>query len=149
MSPKRQRLIFLLLGMVLLGISATLILSSFKDNLIFFYTVEDLHKREVPDGRNIRIGGLVEEKSLRRDEKTQTVFFVITDTSHTLEVEYKGLLPNLFREGQGVVAEGALKTLADGKRVFIASQILAKHDENYMPKDVADQLKKSGHWKYK
>lgn len=132
--------------MALLGVSASLVLSSFKENLIYFYTLEDLSSHPIPEHKKIRVGGLVQENSIQRNQQHMT--FVITDSRRNLKVEYEGMVPSLFRDGQGVIAEGMLHTSPSGEQFFTASQILAKHDENYMPKEVADQLKKSGHWKY-
>lgn len=142
MSPKRQRLIVLIACILLATAGLTLILRHFSDNLVYFYAPQDLQTRHVEPGTRIRLGGLVEEGSLSKDE-AKRVLFRITDTVGSVEVEYEGLLPNLFREGQGVVAEG--KFTADGR--FRAETILAKHDERYMPPEVAEALKKSGRWK--
>ena len=143
MTPKRKRLYIVLGGMALLGVAAALVLSAFNDNLVFFYSPTDLVEKHVPPERRLRIGGLVEEKSVARLPGSPTVNFRVTDGAHTVAVTYTGQLPDLFREGQGVVAEGAL----DGSGTFRADTVLAKHDETYMPKDVADALKKQGHWK--
>jgi len=119
-----------------------LTLRAFRDNLVFFYSPSDLAARPVESGRLIRIGGLVEAGSIVRGEQDR-ISFTVSDGTAKLMVNYQGILPNLFREGQGVVAEG---TLIDPTH-FDAKTILAKHDENYMPKEVVDALKKSGHWK--
>ncbi|MEE8563339.1 MAG: cytochrome c maturation protein CcmE [Alphaproteobacteria bacterium] len=142
MTAKRRRLYVLLAAAVTLGGAAALVLNAFEDALVFFLTPTDLKARAVPDNRMIRIGGLVEEGSLRKSGGIE-VRFAITDLTNRVQVRYRGILPDLFREGQGVVAQGLLGT--DG--VFAASQILAKHDETYMPKEVADALRKSGRWK--
>ncbi len=143
MRRKQRRLAFVVAGMVALGAAVALVLSAFEESLVFFYTPSDLAAKNIPEGRRMRIGGLVEDGSLERSGDGLTITFRITDLSAALPVTYKGLLPDLFREGQGVVAEGF--TAADG--VFRADAILAKHDENYMPPEVAEALKKSGKWK--
>jgi cytochrome c-type biogenesis protein CcmE len=141
-KPKRRRLYFVVAGMVLLGVAAALVLYAMNDSLVFFYSPSDLLTKQVPPGRTLRIGGLVETGSVARDADGTTVHFRVTDTAKTVAVVYKGILPDLFREGQGVVAEGTLGP--DG--VFVAAEVLAKHDEKYMPKEVVDALKKSGRW---
>ncbi len=143
MKRKHRRLAFVVAGMVLLGAAAALVLSAFEENLVFFYSPSDLVAKSVPDGRRFRVGGLVEEGSVKRLADGLTVEFVVTDLVETVPVSYRGPLPDLFREGQGVVAEGVLT--AGG--VFRADGVLAKHDENYMPPEVAEALKKSGQWK--
>jgi cytochrome c-type biogenesis protein CcmE len=142
MKPKRRRLYFVVAGMVLLGIAAGLVLYAMNDTLVFFYSPSELVAKQVPPGRALRIGGLVETGSVTRDVDGATVHFRVTDTAKTVPVTFKGILPDLFREGQGVVAEGTMGP--DG--VFMASDVLAKHDEKYMPKEVVDALKKSGRW---
>ena len=142
MTRKRKRLLFLLLGLGALGGATAMVLAAFNENLVFFYSPSDLVEQHVGPERRIRIGGLVEEHSLARAENGHTVTFRVTDGAKELAVAYEGILPDLFREGQGVVAEGKLR--ADG--VFAASSVLAKHDEKYMPREVADALKKSGRW---
>jgi len=141
-KPKRRRLYFVVAGMVLLGVAAALVLYAMNDTLVFFYSPSELTTKQVPPGRMLRIGGLVETGSVARDADGTTVHFRVTDTAKTVAVVYKGIPPDLFREGQGVVAEGTLGP--DG--VFVAAEVLAKHDENYMPKEVVDALKKSGRW---
>ncbi len=142
MKPKRRRLYFVVVGMVLLGAAAALVLYAMNDTLVFFYSPSELLAKQVPPGRTLRIGGLVETGSVARDADGTTVHFRVTDTAKTVAVVYKGILPDLFREGQGVVAEGTMSQ--DG--VFVAAEVLAKHDEKYMPKEVVDALKKSGRW---
>jgi cytochrome c-type biogenesis protein CcmE len=142
MTRKRRRLYAVLAGMAMLGIAAFLVLSAFSDNLVFFYSPSDLKTKSVPVGRQLRIGGLVEAHSVARSADGKTIEFRVTDGNNAVAVTYRGSLPDLFREGQGVVAEGALQR--DGG--FRASNVLAKHDENYMPPEVAEALKKSGHW---
>jgi cytochrome c-type biogenesis protein CcmE len=119
-----------------------MVLAAFNDNLVFFYSPTELSAQHVGPDRRIRIGGLVEEHSLERAEGGRLVTFRVTDGNKELAVAYDGILPDLFREGQGVVAEGRMR--ADG--VFAAGTVLAKHDEKYMPREVADALKKSGRW---
>jgi cytochrome c-type biogenesis protein CcmE len=141
-KPKRRRLYFVVVGMVLLGAAAGLALYAMNDTLVFFYSPSELLAKQIPPGRTLRIGGLVETGSVARDADGATVHFRVTDTAKTVAVVYKGILPDLFREGQGVVAEGTMSQ--DG--VFVAAEVLAKHDEKYMPKEVVDALKKSGRW---
>ncbi|MGH6931343.1 MAG: cytochrome c maturation protein CcmE [Dongiaceae bacterium] len=143
MKAKHRRLIFMLIGLALLGAAAGLVLYAVKDTLVFFYSPSDLQAKQLPAGRPIRLGGLVEAGSLRKDIDGITVQFRVTDGVHVVPAAYRGILPDLFREGQGVVAQGMLG--ADG--VFVASEVLAKHDENYMPREVVDALKASGHWR--
>jgi len=142
MTRKHRRLSVLGVGIVLLGAAAALILSAVGDSLVYFYSPTDLRAQTLPADRLVRIGGLVEEGSVARSDDGGTVRFAVTDLTETVPVTYTGLLPDLFREGQGVVVQGRVG--ADG--VFAASEVLAKHDENYMPKEVADALKKSGQW---
>jgi cytochrome c-type biogenesis protein CcmE len=123
----------------LLGLAAMLILNAFQSNMVFFYTPTQVDKGEVPHGTGFRIGGLVVKDSLKRQDDGLTVHFSITDTAKTVPVVYKGVLPDLFKEGKGVVAQG--KVGPDG--IFIASEVLAKHDENYMPPEAAEALKRA------
>ncbi len=141
MTRKRRRLTIVLTGMVLLSGAVGLVLAALDENLSYFYSPSDI--AEAPQGRSIRLGGLVEEDSVERQVDGVTVTFRITDTANSIAVTYQGLLPDLFSEGQGVITEGTLG--ADG--VFVAREVLAKHDETYMPREVADALKKSGQWK--
>jgi len=142
MTRKRRRLLALVLGLGLLGAATAMVLAAFNDNLVFFYGPSDLAAKAIPPGRRIRIGGLVEKASLKREGEGSSVGFRVTDGKTVIAVVYDGVLPDLFREGQGVVAEGRLR--ADG--VFVATNVLAKHDEKYMPPEVADALKKAGRW---
>ena len=142
MTRKQQRLGLLALGMTALAGASALVLNAFNDNLVFFYSPSDLKAKAVAADRRVRIGGLVEAHSLSRAADGRSVAFRITDGASDVAVIYQGLLPDLFREGQGAVAEGKLRP--DG--VFAASSVLAKHDENYMPREVVDALKKSGRW---
>ena len=132
---------FVVLGMAALGLAAALILFAFEDNLVFFFSPTDLQAREITPDQSLRVGGLVEEGSVVRESDGLTVRFTITDLSNTVAVVYNGVLPDLFSEGQGVVAQGHMKS-----GTFEAVEILAKHDENYMPREVAEALKKSGQW---
>lgn len=143
LTAKRRRLYILLAAAVALGGATALILNAFHDSIVFFVTPTDLKTKPDLRNRKIRIGGLVEKGSVRKSAGTSVVRFAITDLTNRVEVTYRGILPDLFREGQGVVAEGRIG--ADG--VFRASEVLAKHDETYMPKEVADALKKSGRWR--
>ena len=143
MTRKRRRLLAVLAGLVSLGVATALVLSAFRDNLVFFYGPSELHAKHVPEGRRLRIGGLVEAGSVERGDQGRMLTFRVTDGRSDVRVTYDGVVPDLFREGQGVVAEGSL----DNTGVFRADTVLAKHDETYMPKEVADALKKQGHWK--
>jgi cytochrome c-type biogenesis protein CcmE len=142
MTRKQQRLGLLALGIAALAGATALVLVAFNDNLVFFYSPSDLKAKAVATDRRVRIGGLVEVQSLSRAPDGRSVSFRITDGAADIAVVYQGLLPDLFREGQGAVAEGKLRP--DG--TFAALSVLAKHDENYMPREVVDALKKSGHW---
>jgi len=142
MTRKRRRMLVVLGGMATLGIVSALVLSAFSDNIVFFYSPSDLKAKAVPDGRRVRIGGLVEPGSVVHESDGKTIDFRVTDGANDVPVTYSGGLPDLFREGQGVVVEGALA--ANGG--FRAASVLAKHDERYMPPEVAAALKKSGHW---
>lgn len=143
MTRKRRRMFFVVAGMISLGLATTLVLIAFQDNLVFFYSPSDVVEQGVEPDRRFRIGGLVEENSVSRTDGDITVAFRVTDQVHAVPVVFRGLLPDLFREGQGIVAEGTL----NGEGVFVASEVLAKHDENYMPPEVAEALKRSGQWK--
>jgi cytochrome c-type biogenesis protein CcmE len=136
MKPRHKK--FAIAGGVLavVGVAAALVLNAFQSNLVFFYSPSQIASKEAPTGRTFRLGGLVEEGSVKR-EGVQ-VSFVVTDTAKTVPVKYSGILPDLFKEGKGVVAQGQLK---DG--VFEAREVLAKHDENYMPPEAAEALKKA------
>ncbi len=142
MTPKRRRLTMVGLGLLMVAAATALALNAFEDTLVFFYSPTDLIDTKTNPKKQIRVGGLVEEKSLLKSNDGLSVSFTITDLDNSLPVIFKGALPDLFREGQGVVAEGYL---VGG--LFQAKHVLAKHDENYMPKEVADSLKKSGKWK--
>ncbi|HEX2150950.1 MAG TPA: cytochrome c maturation protein CcmE [Stellaceae bacterium] len=142
MTRKRRRLIALGIGLSLLAAATALVLAAFNENLVFFYSPSDLAEKAIGPDRRIRIGGLVEPQSLRRQANGHGIDFRVTDGRTTLVVIYDGVLPDLLREGQGVVAEGRLRE----NGVFAATSVLAKHDENYMPPEVADALKKAGRW---
>ena len=142
MSRKRRRLLALALGLGLLGAATAMVLAAFRDNLVFFYSPSDLAAKNIAPGGRIRIGGLVEEHSVVRQTAGHGIGFRVTDGKTDIVVTYDGALPDLFREGQGVVAEGRLGPAG----VFVATSVLAKHDEKYMPPEVADALKKAGRW---
>jgi cytochrome c-type biogenesis protein CcmE len=139
MKPRTKRGLAIVTGLAVLGVASALVLNAFQSNMVFFFSPTQVAAKEAPLERNFRIGGLVEEGSIQRDEKTLTVNFVVTDLAQKIPVVYTGLLPDLFREGKGVVAQGKLGP--DG--VFRAEQVLAKHDENYMPPEAADALAKA------
>lgn len=127
MKPRYKRAAIVLGGLVALGLAATLVLSAFQSNLVFFFTPSQVAGGEAPKDRTFRVGGMVKAGSVKRN--SMTIDFVVTDTAREVPVSYTGILPDLFREGKGVVAQGKLG--ADGR--FVASEVLAKHDENYMP----------------
>jgi cytochrome c-type biogenesis protein CcmE len=136
MKPRHRRFAWIGGGVVLVGVAAALVLNAFQSNLVFFFTPSQVAAKEAPQGRAFRVGGLVEEKSLQRDKDGLTIRFNVTDTAKTIPVVYTGILPDLFKEGKGVVAQGRVGP--DG--VFQASEVLAKHDENYMPPEAAAAL---------
>ena len=146
MTRKRRR--FFILGGFLLtfSIAAALVLMAFEENIVFFYSPTELSRKLeqqlITPNRRLRIGGLVEEGSVGREDDGVTITFRVTDTAEVVPVRFRGLLPDLFREGQGIVAEGSMGS--DG--TFIATEVLAKHDETYMPKEVAEALKEAGQW---
>jgi len=137
MKPRHKRFALILGGVAVLGIAATLILSAFRDNLVFFFSPSDVVAERAPHDRSFRVGGMVEAGSVKRDGVQ--VRFNVTDTARTIPVIYQGILPDLFKEGKGVVAQGKLS--ADG--VFLASEVLAKHDENYMPPEAAHAVEQA------
>ena len=137
MKPRHKRLIAILGGLAVLGAATALVLTAFQENLVFFFTPSQVAAKEAPQGRLFRIGGMVEKGSVKRDGVE--VRFMVTDTAKTIPVVYRGPLPDLFREGKGVVAQGTLG--ADG--VFQAREVLAKHDENYMPPEAAHAVEKA------
>lgn len=143
MTRKQRRLTMIGGALLVLGIAIALVLNALRDSIVFFSTPSMVAEQHIQPGRRFRLGGMVEKGSVVRGDNLSISFKVGDGSKVTLPVTYKGILPDLFREGQGVVAEGAL----DSSGVFRADTVLAKHDETYMPKDVADALKKSGHWK--
>ena len=140
MKPRTKRALWIVGGLAALGVAAALVLNAFQSNLVFFFTPSQVASNEAPQGRAFRIGGLVEQGSVVHDKDALTVHFRVTDTAKTIPVTYTGILPDLFKEGKGVVAQGKLGP--DG--VFHANEVLAKHDENYMPPEAAEALKKAG-----
>ena len=137
MKPRHKRIVAIAIGVAALGAVTALVLTAFQENLVFFFTPTEVAANKAPQGRTFRIGGMVEKGSVKREGVA--VQFVVTDTAKTLPVVYSGPLPDLFREGKGVVAQGQLG--ADG--VFRASEVLAKHDENYMPPEAAEAVKRA------
>ena len=137
MKPRHKRITAIAVGVAALGIAAALVLAAFQKNLVFFFTPSQVAANEAPQGRTFRIGGMVVPGSLKREGVN--VEFTVTDTAKSMRVTYRGQLPDLFREGKGVVAQGQLG--ADG--MFRASEVLAKHDENYMPPEAADAVKRA------
>jgi cytochrome c-type biogenesis protein CcmE len=142
MTRKQRRLTMIGGALAVLAVAAALVLNAMRDSIVFFSTPSMAAEKQIPAGKRFRLGGLVQPGSLKRGDDL-VVNFSVADGSTTLPVMYKGILPDLFREGQGVVAEGAL----DAAGTFRADTVLAKHDETYMPREVADALKKQGHWK--
>jgi cytochrome c-type biogenesis protein CcmE len=142
MTRKQRRLAIIAGGMSVFGIAVIMMLFAMKDSIVFFNSPTDVIAKHIAPGTRIRLGGLVEPGSVTRGDDL-LVRFALSDGNRTIPVTFRGILPDLFREGQGVVAEGAL----DGAGIFNADNVLAKHDETYMPKEVADALKKQGHWK--
>lgn len=141
MTRKQRRLVLIGSAVAVLALAVGLVLTALNDSIVFFNSPTDVVQKAIKPGERIRLGGLVETGTIERGEKL-AVRFVVTDGANAIKVTYTGLLPDLFREGQGVVTEGSMG--ADG--VFRADTVLAKHDEKYMPKEVADALKKQGHW---
>lgn len=139
MTPRQKRLGFIVAGVMLVAAAVGLVLYALKNNVSLYFTPTQVFNKEAPQGRNFRIGGLVEPGSVKRQNDGLTVHFNITDTANTMPVVYKGILPDLFKEGKGVVAQGKLES----DNVFHADEVLAKHDENYMPPEAADALKKA------
>jgi cytochrome c-type biogenesis protein CcmE len=137
MKPRHKRIMWIAFGLAALGVATALVLTAFNRNLVFFFSPSDVAENKAPVGRTFRIGGMVEKGSVKRDGVE--VRFIITDTAKTIPVVYKGQLPDLFREGKGVVAQGQLGD--DG--VFAAREVLAKHDENYMPPEAAHAMEQA------
>ena len=139
MKSRHRKLALITLVVAALGVAAALVLNAFNSNLVFFFSPTQVANGEAPTSRAFRIGGLVEEGSIKRLADGLTVSFVVTDTAKSIPVTYKGILPDLFKEGKGVVAEGKL----DGGGLFTATQVLAKHDENYMPPEAASAIEQA------
>jgi cytochrome c-type biogenesis protein CcmE len=142
MTRKRKRLVMVLGAMAALGIGVALVGYALRENIALFKSPTEIAQEQIPEGRRFRIGGLVEDHSVTRGADGVTISFRVTDGVSSVPVSYRGILPDLFREGQGVVAMGAL----DGSGTFKASEVLAKHDERYMPPEVVKALKASGKW---
>ncbi len=138
MKPRHRRIALIVAGVAGLALAATLVLQAFQDNLVFFFTPTQVVANEAPQGRAFRVGGMVEKGSVKRQPDGVTVHFVVTDTAKSIPVAFKGVLPDLFREGKGVVTQGRLEN-----GLFVASDVLAKHDENYMPPEAAEAVKKA------
>lgn len=141
MKLRHRRIAFIVLGLAALGIATTLLLSAFQSNLVFFFSPTQILAKEAPTNRTFRVGGLVESGTLKRQNDGLTVHFTVTDTAKSIPVVYKGILPDLFKEGKGCVAQGKLGS--DG--VFYADQVLAKHDENYMPPEAGQAIDAAKH----
>lgn len=141
MTPRRQRMLAVRLLVVGMSIATALTLSAFRDNMMFYIELSDVAAGNVPSGRDYRVGGLVTPGSVQRTPGELTVTFTLNDLRHSLDVRHAGILPDLFREGQGIIAHGRL----DETGVFVAHTVLAKHDENYMPPEVAESLAKQGY----
>jgi cytochrome c-type biogenesis protein CcmE len=139
MKPRNKRIAMVAGGLAALAVAAALVLSAFQQNLVFFFTPSQVAANEAPQGKAFRIGGMVETGSVKRQPDGLTVRFMVTDTAKSIPVTYRGALPDLFREGKGVVAQGRVG--ADG--MFVANEVLAKHDENYMPPEAADAVKRA------
>lgn len=139
MKPRHKKLTIIIASVAALGLSATLVLDAFQSNLVFFFSPTQVAANEAPQGKSFRIGGLVEEGSIKRQSDGVTVNFIVTDTAKVIPVVYTGILPDLFKEGKGVVAQGKLSS--DG--IFRADEVLAKHDENYMPPEAAAALEQA------
>jgi len=139
MKPRHKRMALVVAGLAALGGAAAFVLNAFQSNLVFFYSPSQVAAHEAPAGKAFRIGGLVQAGSLQREEDGVTIRFAVTDTASTIPVAYQGILPDLFKEGKGVVAQGQLD--ADG--VFRAKEVLAKHDENYMPPEAAEAVERA------
>jgi cytochrome c-type biogenesis protein CcmE len=138
-KPRTKRIAMVAGGLAALAVAAGLVLTAFQQNLVFFFTPSQVAAKEAPQGKTFRIGGMVEKGSVARQADGLTVRFMVTDTAKSIPVMYRGALPDLFREGKGVVAQGRVG--ADG--VFVASEVLAKHDENYMPPEAAEAVKRA------
>ncbi|MES1982876.1 MAG: cytochrome c maturation protein CcmE [Pseudomonadota bacterium] len=139
MKPRQKKFMYIIVALAILGIIVGLVLYALKNNVSLFYTPTQVFNNEAPRGHNFRIGGLVEEGSVKREQDGLTVHFIVTDTARSMPVVYKGILPDLFKEGKGVVAQGKLQP----DNVFRAEEVLAKHDENYMPPEAAHALEQA------
>jgi len=138
MKARQKRLIFILVGLTILGLAAWLVFNALGSNMSYFYSPTEVVEKKAPEDHLFRLGGMVVEGSVQRGQEL-TVRFAVTDTANVVNVEYTGILPDLFDEGQGVIAQGKLNATG----IFVASEVLAKHDENYMPPEVADALEKA------
>lgn len=143
MKRRHKRIVFILVGLVGLSIAAFLVAGAFRNNLVFFFSPTQVAAKEAPVNRTFRVGGLVQDGSLKRESDGLTVRFIVTDTAASVPVVYKGILPDLFKEGKGCVAQGRM----DSDGVFHAEQVLAKHDENYMPPEAGQAIDKAKHAK--
>ena len=141
MKARHRRFVWIFAGLLAIGVAITLVLNAFRSNLVFFFTPTEIAEGKAPAGRPFRVGGLVETGSVQRSGEGTSVTFRVTDNARTIVVAYNGILPDLFKEGRGVVAQGSIQP--DGS--FRASEVLAKHDENYMPPEAAEALKRAGH----
>ena len=141
MKRRHKRIAFIVAGVAALGIAAAFVLTAFQSNLVFFFSPTQVAAKEAPVDRTFRIGGLVENGTIKRQSDGLTVHFTVTDTAESIPVVFRGILPDLFKEGKGCVAQGRLG--ADG--VFYADEVLAKHDENYMPPEAGDAIDKAKH----
>src|SRR5438309_6071896 len=139
MKRRHKRIVFIVTSLAALGLATWLVLGAFRNNLVFFFSPTQIATKEAPVGRTFRIGGLVQDGSLKRENDGLTVRFTVTDTANSIPVVYKGILPDLFKEGRGCVAQGRV----GGDGIFYADQIMAKHDENYMPPEAARALDKA------
>ena len=141
LTLRAKRFIWVAVGVATIAVAVALVLRAFNSNLVFFFTPTEVSQNKAPKDRTFRIGGLVTEGSVQRKSDGLTVAFLVTDTMQSIPVRYTGILPDLFKEGKGVVAQGKI----GGDGVFTASEVLAKHDENYMPPEAAEALKRAGH----
>jgi cytochrome c-type biogenesis protein CcmE len=139
MKPRHKKLIIITSAVTALGIASVLVLNAFQSNLVFFFSPSQVMAKEAPLGKSFRIGGLVAEGSVQREDNSTTVRFAVTDTVQTIPVVYTGILPDLFKEGKGIVAQGKISTSG----IFEADEVLAKHDENYMPPEAAEALEQA------
>ncbi len=141
MKSRHRRFLWIALGLAVIAVATALVLKSFQSNIVFFFTPSEVAEKKAPQDRAFRLGGLVTVGSVKRNADGLTVNFDVTDTAKTIPVTFTGILPDLFKEGKGVVAQGKI----DANGVFRASEVLAKHDENYMPPEAAEALKRAGH----